>query len=53
LIAGGVKMPIYDGFGHDDCGLWTAPGGAAKVCLYNHPDGNLLSLTQGQTLRLT
>lgn len=42
----GVEFLIYDGFGQDDAGVWTAPGGAAKVAWFNDPDGNNLSLTQ-------
>ncbi|MGO9604251.1 MAG: VOC family protein [Candidatus Binataceae bacterium] len=30
----------------DSLGIWTAPGGAAKVCWFKDPDGNTLSLTQ-------
>ncbi|MBI1251487.1 MAG: VOC family protein [Alphaproteobacteria bacterium] len=46
LRAKGVTFNIYDGFGQDAEGVWTAPGGAAKVSWFNDPDGNLLSLTQ-------
>jgi hypothetical protein len=30
----------------DEKGIWTAPGGAAKVAWLKDPDGNILSLTQ-------
>lgn len=46
LKAKGVAFLIYPGMGQDEAGLWTAPGGAAKVCWFNDPDDNLLSLTQ-------
>lgn len=46
LAARGVKFIIYDGFGQDDTGIWTAPDGAAKVAWFNDPFGNNLSLTQ-------
>ena len=42
----GVGFKIYDGFGQDPDGIWTAPGGAAKVAWFTDPDGNVLSLTQ-------
>jgi hypothetical protein len=41
-----VAFKIYDGFGQDADGIWTAPGGAARVAWFPDPDGNLLSLTQ-------
>jgi catechol 2,3-dioxygenase-like lactoylglutathione lyase family enzyme len=46
LTANGVTMTIYPGFGQDALGIWTAPGGSAKVAWFNDPDGNVLSLTQ-------
>jgi predicted enzyme related to lactoylglutathione lyase len=42
----GVTFKTYDGFGQDADGIWTAPGGTAKVAWFNDPDGNVLSLTQ-------
>ena len=30
--------------GPDGQGIWTAPGGKAKVALFDDPDGNALSL---------
>ena len=47
LTAKGVAFTIYEGFGQDASGIWTAPGGVAKVAWFNDPDGNVLSLTQG------
>ena len=46
LKAKGVAFLVYPGMGQDEAGLWTAPGGAAKICWFNDPDKNLLSLTQ-------
>lgn len=46
LIARGVTPTIYEGFGQDSLGIWTAPDGVAKVAWFNDPDGNVLSLTQ-------
>ena len=46
LKAKGVTFRIYDGFGQDDDGVWSAPGGGAKVAWFTDPDGNVLSLTQ-------
>lgn len=42
----GVTFTIYEGMGQDADGIWTAPGGAAKVAWFNDPDGNVLSLAQ-------
>jgi catechol 2,3-dioxygenase-like lactoylglutathione lyase family enzyme len=46
LAAKGVKFLIYEGFGQDAAGVWTAPDGSARVAWFNDPDGNNLSLTQ-------
>jgi catechol 2,3-dioxygenase-like lactoylglutathione lyase family enzyme len=46
LTAKGVAFTIYEGFGQDALGIWTAPNGAARVAWFNDPDGNVLSLTQ-------
>ncbi|BCW86980.1 hypothetical protein sos41_01060 [Alphaproteobacteria bacterium SO-S41] len=46
LKAKGVTLLVYPGMGQDEAGIWTAPGGVAKVCWFNDPDKNLLSLTQ-------
>lgn len=45
LKAAGVSMRIYEGFGQDADGVWTAPGGRAKICWFDDPDGNNLSLS--------
>ncbi len=42
----GVVFAFYDGMGQDELGIWTAPGGVAKVAFFADPDGNMLSLTQ-------
>jgi len=46
LAAAGVAFNIYDGFGQDALGIWSAPGGTNKVAWFKDPDGNVLSLTQ-------
>ena len=46
LKAKGVEFLVYPGFGQDADGVWSAPGGGAKVCWFNDPDGNNLSLTE-------
>jgi catechol 2,3-dioxygenase-like lactoylglutathione lyase family enzyme len=42
----GVPFKIYEGFGQDRLGIWTAPGSTTKVAWFTDPDGNVLSLTQ-------
>lgn len=42
----GVTFTIYPGMGQDELGIWTAPGGGAKVAWFADPDGNVLSLSQ-------
>ena len=46
LVAKGVTMTVYEGFGQDALGVWTSPDGKAKVAWFNDPDGNVLSLTE-------
>lgn len=46
LKAKGVVFNIYEGMGQDELGIWTAPGGSAKVAFFNDPEGNGLSLTE-------
>jgi catechol 2,3-dioxygenase-like lactoylglutathione lyase family enzyme len=46
LKSKGVTLKIYPGIGQGEDGIWVAPGGAAKVCWFEDPDGNLLSLTE-------
>lgn len=42
----GVSFTIYEGFGQDAEGVWTAPDHSAKIAWFNDPEGNNLSLTQ-------
>jgi predicted enzyme related to lactoylglutathione lyase len=46
LRSKGVTFTIYEGFGQDADGIWSPPGGSAKVAWFTDPDGNVLSLTQ-------
>ena len=46
LVAKGVTMTVYEGFGQDALGIWTSPDGKAKVAWFRDPDGNVLSLTE-------
>ncbi len=41
----GVAFNIYPGFGQDELGIWSAPGGAVRVAWFKDPDGNVLSVT--------
>jgi catechol 2,3-dioxygenase-like lactoylglutathione lyase family enzyme len=47
LKAKGVEMAIYEGFGQDEHGIWTAPDGRAKIAWFHDPDGNNLSIKEG------
>jgi catechol 2,3-dioxygenase-like lactoylglutathione lyase family enzyme len=42
----GLAFTIYEGFGQDELGIWTAPDGQAKVAWFADPDGNVLSISQ-------
>jgi catechol 2,3-dioxygenase-like lactoylglutathione lyase family enzyme len=46
LKAKGIAFTIYEGFGQDELGIWTAPDNNAKVAWFNDPDGNVIGLTQ-------
>ena len=46
LKAKGVTFNVYDGFGQDALGIWTAPGSSNRVAWFFDPDGNNLSLAQ-------
>lgn len=46
LRARGVTFKHYEGFGQDDDGVWSPPGGGAQVAWFTDPDGNVLSLMQ-------
>jgi catechol 2,3-dioxygenase-like lactoylglutathione lyase family enzyme len=45
LVAHGVQPRRYPHFEQDARGIWTAPSGA-RVCWFEDPDGNLLSLSE-------
>lgn len=45
LNKAGIEFERYEGFGQDDLGIMTFPGGA-RVAWFKDPDGNLLSLDQ-------
>jgi len=42
----GVVFERYGFLEQDARGIWTAPGGAARVAWFKDPDGNTLSLAQ-------
>lgn len=42
----GVQFERYEGLQQDELGVWTAPGGAAKVAWFKDPDGNTLGISQ-------
>jgi catechol 2,3-dioxygenase-like lactoylglutathione lyase family enzyme len=42
----GVKFERFPGLEQDALGIWTAPGGAAKVAWFKDPDGNILSVSE-------
>jgi predicted enzyme related to lactoylglutathione lyase len=46
LEKAGVQFERYGFPGQDEKGIWTVPGGAAKVAWFKDPDGNILSLAQ-------
>jgi catechol 2,3-dioxygenase-like lactoylglutathione lyase family enzyme len=46
LAARGIMFKLYEGFGQDELGIWSAPGGGAQVAWFTDPDGNVLSITQ-------
>ena len=46
LVGRGVVFERYGFFEQDQLGIWTAPGGAARVAWFKDPDGNTLSVTQ-------
>lgn len=47
MRAKGIRFEIYEGFGQDENGIWTAPDGHAKIAWFLDPDGNNLSVTEG------
>ena len=46
LKAKGITFEIYEGFGQDENGIWSAPGGRAKIAWFLDPDGNNLSISE-------
>jgi catechol 2,3-dioxygenase-like lactoylglutathione lyase family enzyme len=46
LEQAGVKFEHYGFPGVDQKGIWTPPGGSARIAWFKDPDGNILSLTQ-------
>ena len=46
MRARGLVFTVYEGFGQDELGIWTAPDGQAKVAWFADPDGNVLSVSQ-------
>jgi catechol 2,3-dioxygenase-like lactoylglutathione lyase family enzyme len=46
LKAKGIAFNVYEGFGQDELGIWTAPVSTNRVAWFLDPDGNNLSLTQ-------
>lgn len=42
----GIQFERYSFPGQDEMGIWTAPGGVARVAWFKDPDGNVLSLSQ-------
>lgn len=46
LAAKGVQFQRYGFLEQTATGVWTAPGGTAKVAWFPDPDGNTLSISQ-------
>jgi catechol 2,3-dioxygenase-like lactoylglutathione lyase family enzyme len=44
--AAGILFERYPFLEQDANGIWTAPGGTAKVAWFKDPDGNVLSISQ-------
>lgn len=47
LASAGVTFERFPGMEQDALGVWTSPGGS-KVAWFRDPDGNTLSLSQGE-----
>lgn len=45
LAERGVTFVRFPGMEQDAAGVWTVPGGAARVAWFRDPDGHLLSLS--------
>ena len=46
LAERGVAFERYGGMQQDGRGIWTVPGGGARIAWFKDPDGNTLSLTE-------
>lgn len=46
LSVSGVRFEHFDGLDQDELGVWGTPDGS-RIAWFKDPDGNLLSLTQG------
>lgn len=46
LMSRGVTMEKFPFIQDQDRGIWTPPGGGAKVAWFKDPDGNVLSVSQ-------
>lgn len=42
----GVTFERFDGMDQDADGVWTVPGGGARIAWFKDPDGNVLSVSQ-------
>lgn len=42
----GIAFTIYEGFGQDPLGIWTAPDNKTRLAWFTDPDGNVLTLSQ-------
>jgi catechol 2,3-dioxygenase-like lactoylglutathione lyase family enzyme len=42
----GVTFEKYSFLDQDALGIWTVPGGTARIAWFKDPDGNVLSLSQ-------
>jgi len=46
LQESGIVLERFPGVEQDDLGIWTAPGGGARVAWFKDPEGNILSVSQ-------
>ncbi len=46
LTKAGIVFERFPGMEQDAQGIWTAPGGAARVAWFKDPSGNVLSVAQ-------
>jgi hypothetical protein len=46
MKAKGITFEIYEGFGQNEIGIWSAPDGRAKMAWFLDPDGNNLSISE-------